>query len=49
MSSKKALKSIFDGDDEELAIARRIISTCIDYLKGKVTGAVTSSLKSKVF
>ena len=32
MSSKKALSDIFAGDENELAISRRIITKCIDYL-----------------
>ena len=44
MSTKKALKDIFDGDAEELAIARRIIAKCIDYLRGKVCSTVANSI-----
>ena len=49
MSSKKALNDIFAGDAEELAISRRIIAKCIDYLVGKVSGTVANSIKNKVF
>ena len=49
MSSKKALADIFAGDAEELAISRRIIGKCIEYLVGKVGKTVANSMKSKVF
>ena len=49
MGSKKALADIFSGDQEELAISRRIIAMCIDYLVGKVSGTVANSVKTKVF
>ena len=49
MSSKKALNDIFAGDEEELAISRRIIAKCIDYLVGRVSATVANSMKTKVF
>ena len=49
MSSKKIMKDIFEGTDEELATARKIISICINYLKGKVISTVSESLKNKVY
>ena len=49
MSSKKALNDIFAGDENELAISRRIIAKCIDYLVEKVGSTVANSLKSKNF
>ena len=49
MSTKKGLKDIFEGDTDELAKARGIITTCIGYLQGKVSAAVKNSLENKVF
>lgn len=49
ISSKKALSDIFAGDANELAISRRIIGKCIDYLIGKVASTVENSIKSKRF
>lgn len=44
MSTKKIMKDIFEGTDEELATARKIITICVDYLKGKVSSTVSESL-----
>ena len=49
ISSKKALSDIFAGDANELAMSRRIIGKCIDYLIGKVASTVENSIKSKRF
>lgn len=49
MSTKKIMKDIFEGTDEELATARKIITICVDYLKGKVSSTVSESLQNKVF
>ena len=49
MSTKKALKDIFEGTDEELTKARQIITECITYLRGKISATVANSLETKVF
>ena len=49
LSSKKALKDLFEGNADELAIQRRIIAKCIDYLRGKISATVANNIKNKVF
>lgn len=49
MSTKKALKDIFEGNDEELAIGKRIITTTMSCLRNKVSNAVAHGLETKQF
>ena len=49
MSTKKSLKDLFEGDNEELKIARKIINQCIIYLKEKISVTVANSLSTKTF
>ena len=49
LSNKRAIKDFFKGTEDELIIQRRIITCCVDHLKGSISQVVANSLKKKVF
>ena len=49
MSTKKALKDIFEGDETDMYKARYIITNCTTYLKERVSAMIATSLETKVF
>ena len=49
LSTRKALKDLFEGSEAELDKARQAITQCASYLRGKVNDSIASSLASKVF
>jgi hypothetical protein len=49
MTSKKALKDLFDGDEGDLLLSRSIAAKCATFLKDKISEAVKGGIANKVF
>jgi len=44
LSSKKAMKDLFQGSEAEFTILKRIIGLCIEYLKNKISKTIAQNL-----
>lgn len=49
MSSKKALKDLFDGDEGDLVLSRSIACKCANYLRDKISDAVKGGIENNIF